>query len=71
MVAIADQLVAACEKARAAGVDFPTVWRTILRPNPLVIGLPNHEISKGEAQIVVSLRTGQKICSAVTGYTLR
>lgn len=65
-----DQLLAACESARSQGKDFPTVWRTILRPNPLVTGLPGHEIEHGEARIVVHLITGQKISAAIGGYTL-
>jgi len=66
-----EQLVAACERARLEGKDFPTVWRTVLRPHPLVIGLPTHEASGGEARIVISLRTGNKIVSALTCYSLR
>lgn len=65
-----EQLLAECESARCQGQDFPTVWRTILRPNPLVMGLPGHEIQQGEARIVVRLTTGQRICSSLGGYTL-
>jgi hypothetical protein len=65
------ELIAACEKARLEGKDFPTVWRTVLRPHPLVLGLPTHEVSGGEARILISLRTGQKVVSARDGYLLR
>lgn len=63
-------LVEACERARRAGKDFPTVWREILRPHPLVIGLPGHEVVDGEARILIALRTGQKIGSTIRGYFL-
>lgn len=65
-----EQLIAACESARREGKDFPTVWRTILKPSQLVVGLPGHEIREGEARIVVSLTTGQSIYAARDRYTL-
>lgn len=64
------QLLEACRLAHREGKDFPTIWRTVLRPNRLVIGLPGHEIIDGEAQIVVSLGTGQKLLSRPNGFEL-
>ena len=63
-------LFRACEAAHHGGMDFPTVWNTILRRHPLVIGLPTHRIVAGQAQIVVSLATGQHIISTTSGYCL-
>ncbi|ANP47302.1 hypothetical protein [Candidatus Viadribacter manganicus] len=65
------QLLDACERARRSGLDFPTIWRTLLRTSPLVIGLPGHEVVDGEAQIVISLSTGQQLLSAANGFSLR
>jgi hypothetical protein len=64
----AKDLVAACEKARTAGKDFPTIWRTILQPDPLVISLPTHDIRKGKPHILISLANGQTLLSTHNGY---
>ena len=66
----ATQLLRQCADAHAAGVDFPTVWNTILKRHPLVGGLPGHEIRGGEALIVVRLRTGQRLASSSLGFSL-
>ena len=66
-----ERLVEACEKARREGRDFPTVWWNILRPHPLVIGLPSHETVDGDARILISLRTGQTLVSTRGRYSLR
>jgi hypothetical protein len=65
-----EELLRACERAQDLGDDFPTVWNTLLRRCPLVIGLPSHEVSDGEARIVVRLITGQKLLSAAHGFSL-
>jgi hypothetical protein len=67
----AENLVALCERARLEGADFPTVWRRVLRPSPLVIGLPTHDIERGKTRIVVALKTGQKIISTLSAYALQ
>jgi len=64
-------LLEACQRAHREGSDFPTIWRAILRPSRLVIGLPGHEVIDGEAHIVISLRTGQKLLSHRRGFALR
>ncbi len=64
------QLLHACQRAHRDRTDFPTIWHTILRPNPLVIGLPGHEVVDGEAHIVIGLSTGQKLVSRRSGFSL-
>lgn len=64
------QLLEACQRAHRERADFPTIWSTILRPSRLVIGLPGHEVVDGEARIVVSLSTGQKLLSRRSGFAL-
>ena len=66
-----ERLLEACERGRRAGKDFPTIWRELLRPNPLVVGLPGHEVAGREARILIHLRTGQTLVSTVDGYSLR
>lgn len=65
------QLLEACEQAHREGRDFPTIWRTILRPHRLVHGLPGHEVVDGDARIMISLTTGQKLLSSASGFALR
>lgn len=65
-----DGLLRACEAAHREGKDFPSVWNAILKPHPLVLGLPAHRISDGEAQIVVRLLTGQRLICGASGYLL-
>lgn len=65
-----EDLLRACQAAHGAGKDFPTVWNTLLKRHPLVIGLPEHEIANGEARIVIRLVTGQRILSAARGFSL-
>jgi hypothetical protein len=67
----AAELLARCEAARREGRDFPTIWVTILKPHPLVFGLPRHDIDKGEALIVVALLTGEDLVSSARGLRLR
>jgi len=65
------RLIQACESARCEGKDFPTIWRNVLRPHSLVVGLPRHEIVAGQAAILVNLRNGQTLISTVDGFSLR
>lgn len=65
-----EDLLRLCETARQEGKDFPTVWNTILKRHPLVLGAPSHEVVDGEARIVVRLVTGQRLLSAISGFSL-
>ena len=64
------QLLEACRRAQREGHDFPTIWRSVLRPNRLVIGLPGHEIINGEACIVISLSNGRRLLSRANAFDL-
>jgi hypothetical protein len=68
-MAIADDLLRACEAARQQGKDFPTIWTTILKNHPLVLGLPSHSVVNGEAKIVVSLIDGRRLLSTPQGFS--
>jgi hypothetical protein len=63
-------LLRACEAAQKDGMDFPSLWRTIITRHALVVGLPAHRVANGEAQIVVTLLTGQKLISSARGFSL-
>jgi hypothetical protein len=50
-----------CTAAAQNGADFPTVWNTLLKPHPLVIGRPKQSLQDGRAQLEISLITGQRL----------
>jgi hypothetical protein len=56
-----DDLVCACLVAKARGADFPTVWRTILKAHPMVLGIPVQTITETRAQLEVALITGERL----------
>ena len=66
--ASAADLLKRCEQAHSDGRDFPTIWHGILKPHPLVTGLPMHEIQDGKSFIVVRLLTGHRLASSPEGF---
>jgi hypothetical protein len=63
-------LLNACQEAKARGADFPTVWSSVLRPNRLVRGQPRQAITDGRPTLIVDLVTGQSIVHADGSYRL-
>jgi len=60
-----DLLIAHCRAGQAAGMDFPTLWNEVLRPDPLVIGPPVQTVRDGRVRMDVRLI----FCSAITFAT--
>jgi hypothetical protein len=65
-------LVERCIAARNDGADFPTVWLTVLRLDPLVRGVPTQTTDDGRVQLEIRLLTGQRFIfdSEANGYSL-
>jgi hypothetical protein len=55
------ELVQRCRAGRAAGMDFPTLWNEVLKPDPLVIGPPMQTVRDGRIRMEVRLITGGAI----------
>jgi hypothetical protein len=36
----AQDLVTKCNDALGSGIDFPTLWHTVIKPHPTVAGVP-------------------------------
>jgi hypothetical protein len=36
----AHDLVTKCNEAMRSGIDFPTLWHTVIKPHPTVSGVP-------------------------------
>lgn len=43
---MAIDLIRKCNEAMAVGVDFPTLWQTIIKPHPMVAGIPVQRITQ-------------------------
>jgi hypothetical protein len=56
-----DHLLAKCAASIGSGDDFPTIWQTILRGHPLVLGPPVQGVSGGRLRLEVFLITGQRL----------
>jgi hypothetical protein len=65
-----DHLVKRCEEAHASGADFPTVWQTILRGDPAVLGLPVQAMKNGQPVLRVRLVTGHDLVRGPHGYSV-
>jgi hypothetical protein len=54
-------LLQQCITVRAKGADFPTIWKTVLQPNPLVAGLPVQKANRERAWLEIPLTTGHRL----------
>jgi hypothetical protein len=68
---VADRLVRECTLARSHGVDFPTVWATILQPSRLTVGRPIQAFVDGRPVLQVRLVTNEYIVCGPYGYALK
>ncbi len=55
------ELLLACENASREGADFPTVWDTVLRRHPLVIGPPVQIHHDDQPHLEIPLLTGRRL----------
>jgi hypothetical protein len=67
---MATDLLHECTAAKAAGADFPTIWQTILKSHPLVMGPPVQRLEGHEAVLEICLINGQRIVLDQHGYRL-
>jgi hypothetical protein len=51
----------ACEAALRDGADFPTVWDTVLRRHPLVMGPPIQIHHDDKPHLEIPLMSGQRL----------
>lgn len=64
------ELFETCARAKDNGDDFPTIWRQILEPHPLVTGLPRQALDGDTPVLDVRLRTGQTLRFRTFGFHL-
>lgn len=50
-----------CTELVQKGNDFPTVWKTVLKGNPLVDGIPHSKLETTRPLLEVRLITGERL----------
>lgn len=70
MADMVSRLVGECNSARGKGLDFPTIWRTVLKPHPYVAGLPIQDRDDAAPLLRIPLITGRFIISDASGFRL-
>ena len=55
------RLVRECNSEREKRTDFPTIWVTILKPHPYVVGLPVQEKNEAGPVLKIPLLTGRSL----------
>lgn len=70
MVDIISRLLEDCNSAREAGLDFPTIWKSVLRPHPYIAGLPIQDRKELGPVLKIPLITGRFIVSDAFGFHL-
>jgi len=60
-MATREHLIERCRAGKADGMDFPTLWHEVLKPDPLVIGPPIQTARDGRIRMEVRLITGGAI----------
>ena len=54
-------LAALCTELVQKGEDFPTVWATVLKGNPLVDDIPRSKLEGGRTVLEIKLITGERL----------
>lgn len=51
-------LLQSCNDAMRDGVDFPTLWHTVIKPHPAVVGVPVQRLEGNRTYLEVPLLRG-------------
>jgi hypothetical protein len=65
-----DDLLEICIAARGRGMDFPTLWNSILKPSRLVVGNPVQVHENGQPTLKIRLVTSQYLAFAANKFAL-
>jgi hypothetical protein len=58
---MANHLAQLCTELVRKGNDFPTVWSTVLKGNPLIDGLPQSRLEGPRPVLEIRLITGERL----------
>jgi hypothetical protein len=57
----ARELLGQCAEAMRQGADFPTVWNTVIKGHPYVMGPPVQHLDGDRVQLRVHLISGERL----------
>jgi hypothetical protein len=66
----AQDLLWKCNEAMRSGVDFPTLWHTVIRPHPTVAGVPIQRSDGNRTYLEISLLRGDCLVVDTEGRTV-
>ncbi len=61
MYETARELLGKCVEAMRQGADFPTVWNTLIKGHPSVMGPPVQHLEGDRLQLRVALISGERL----------
>lgn len=67
---IVSGLLAACNAEKNKGLDFPTIWKTMLKGHPYVTGSPIQDIGENGPILKIPLITGQVLVFLGSNFSL-
>jgi hypothetical protein len=65
-----NDLVQSCNHAMRGGVDFPTLWHTVIRPHPSVVGVPVQRLDGNRTYLEIPLLRGDWLVVDTDGRTV-
>jgi hypothetical protein len=65
-----NDLVENCNRAMHNGVDFPTLWHTVIKPHPAVVGVPVQRLDGNRSYLEIPLMRGDRLRVDTAGRTV-
>ena len=65
-----NDLVQSCNDAMRTGVDFPTLWHTVIKPHPSVVGVPVQRLDGNRTYLEIPLLRGDWLVVDTEGRTV-
>ncbi len=66
----AHDLLRKCDEAMRSGIDFPTLWHTVIKPHPTVVGVLIQRSNGNRTYLEVPLLRGDCLVVDTEGRTV-
>ncbi len=66
----AQDLLRKCNEAMRSGSDFPTLWHTVIKPHPTVVGVPIQRSDGSRTYLEIPLLRGDYLVVDLEGRTV-
>jgi hypothetical protein len=66
----AQELLRKCNEAMRSGIDFPTLWHTVIKPHPTVAGVPIQRADGSRTYLEIPLLRGDCLVVDTEGRTV-